>query len=289
MTDIRAGGRRRPPHAEHTYIDVGCHRLRVEVTGSGPPLLLVMGLGGNIEMWQPLRDALPDRQIITFDTPGTGGSSTPPLPLSIPQHAAVASRLLGILGYDAVDVLGVSWGGVVAQTLAITKPRRVRRLVLASTVAGAMGWPGRPSVLRKMMTPRRYYSRAYFEEIAPKIYGGRARRDPTSLHGEAQMRLARPPSWRGYFGQVLAISTFTTLPLLPRIQAPTLVISGDDDPLVPLVNARILAALIPRATLHIVRGGGHLILFDTTDEVAGVLEPFLARDAVRPADLTAAG
>ena len=169
----------------------------------------------------------------------------------------------------------MSWGGVVAQTLAITKPRRVRRLVLASTVTGAMGWPGRPSVLRKMMTPRRYYSRAYFEEVAPKIYGGRARRDPASLQSEAQMRLARPPSWRGYFGQVLAISTFTTLPWLPRIQAPTLVISGDDDPLVPLMNARILAALIPNATLHVVRGGGHLILFDTTEEVSGVIEAFL--------------
>jgi poly(3-hydroxyalkanoate) depolymerase len=276
MTDIRAGGRRWPPHTGHTYVDVGRHRLRVDITGSGPPLLLVMGLGGNLEMWQPLRDALPNRELITFDSPGTGGSSTPSLPLSIPHHAAVAARLLRTLGYGNVDVLGVSWGGVVAQTLAITKPARVRRLVLASTVAGAVGWPGRPSVLRKMMTPRRYYSRAYFDAVAPKIYGGRARRDPASLHGEAQTRLARPPSWRGYFGQVLAISTFTTLPLLHRIQAPTLVVSGDDDPLVPLVNARLLASLIPNATLHVVRGGGHLILFDSAEEVAGVIEPFLA-------------
>ena len=147
--------------------------------------------------------------------------------------------------------------------------------MLASTVAGAMGWPARPSVLRKMLTPRRYYSREYFEAVAPKIYGGRARRDPASLQGELQIRLARPPSWRGYFGQVLAISTFTTVPLLHRIQAPTLVVSGDDDPLVPLVNARLLASLIPKASLHVVRGGGHLILFDSADEVAGVIEPFL--------------
>ncbi len=275
MTDIETGGRSSTRDG-YTYVDIGCHRLRVDITGSGPPLLLVMGLGGNLEMWEPLREALPGREIITFDTPGTGGSSTPALPMSIPQHAALAARLLRALGYDTVDVLGVSWGGVVAQQLAIARPQRVRRLVLASTVTGAMGWPGRPAVLRRMMTPRRYYSRSYFEAVAPTIYGGRARRDPAYLRGEAQTRLARPPSWRGYFGQVLAISTFTTAPLLHRIQAPTLVLSGDDDPLVPLVNARLLTALIPKATLHVVRDGGHLVLFDTTDEVGSVIETFLS-------------
>jgi len=277
MTDIHPGTGRRAQHADHTYVDVGCHRLRVDVAGSGPPLLLLMGLGGNLEMWQPLRDALPGRELITFDNPGTGGSSTPPFPLSIPQHAAVAARALQVLGYDCVDVLGVSWGGVVAQQLAIARPQRVRRLVLASTVAGAMAWPGRPSVLRRMMTPRRYYSREYFERVAPHIYGGRARREPASLQHEAQVRLARPPSLRGYFGQILAISTFTTAPLLHRIQAPTLVLTGDDDPLVPLVNARLLAALIPDATLHVVAGGGHLVLFDSTDEVGTVIDTFLGR------------
>jgi len=275
MTDIQADGRRSSALGEHTYVDVGCHRLRVDISGSGPPLLLVMGLGGNLEMWEPLREALPGRELITFDSPGTGGSNTPSLPMSIPQHAAVAARLLRTLGYGAVDVLGVSWGGVVAQQLAIAWPHRVRRLVLASTMAGVTGWPARPAVLRRMITPRRYYSRSYFEAVAPTIYGGRARRDPAYLQTEAQMRLARPPSWRGYFGQVLAISTFTTAPLLHRIQAPTLVVSGDDDPLVPLVNARLLAALIPRATLHVVRDGGHLILFDSTDEVGTVIETFL--------------
>ena len=112
--------------------------------------------------------------------------------------------------------------------------------------------------------------------MAPIIYGGRARREPSSLHGETQHRLARPPSWRGYVGQVLAISTFSTVPLLHRVKAPTLVVSGDDDPLVPLVNARLLTALIPDARLHVVRGGGHLILFDTADEVGAAIEDFLS-------------
>src|SRR3954469_10345167 len=146
MTALPTGAGRSSVPAEHTYVDVGCHRLRVHVSGTGSPLLLVMGLGGNLEMWQPLRDALPDLQLISFDTPGTGGSSTPSLPMSIPQHAALAARLLATLGYETVDVLGVSWGGVVAQQLAIAHRQRVRRLVLACTMAGATGWPARPSV-----------------------------------------------------------------------------------------------------------------------------------------------
>src|SRR4051812_48544589 len=223
MTEMEAGPGRPSAPGEHTYVGIGRHRVRVHVTGTGPPLLLVMGLGGNLEMWQPLRDALPGRQLISFDTPGTGGSSTPPLPMSIPQHAYVAVGLLRHLGLDRVDVLGVSWGGVVAQQLAIAYRQRVGHLVLASTMAGATGWPARPSVLRHMMTPRRYYSRSYLEQVAPIIYGGRARREPSSRHGEAQHRLARPPSWRGYVGQVLAVTTFPTAPLLHQIKAPTLV------------------------------------------------------------------
>jgi poly(3-hydroxyalkanoate) depolymerase len=274
MTDLSPGGTESTP-IEHTYQRVGPYRVRVDIAGNGPPLLLIMGLGGNLEMWRPLRAMLPDRQLIAFDTPGTGGSSTPRIPLSIPDHAALASRLLRQLGYDRVDVLGVSWGGVVAQQLAITRRRRVRRLILASTVPGVMSVPGRPSVLSRMLTPMRYYSQSYFEKVAPTLYGGRVRRDPAYLKTETPLRLARPPSLRGYLGQILAISTFTTLPFLYRIKAPTLIVSGDDDPLVPVTNARVMAALIPDARLHIVQGGGHLVLFDTPDEVGAVLNSFL--------------
>ena len=189
------------------------------------------------------------------------------------SHAYAASEKLGALRY-----LGVSWGGVVAQQLAIGRPKRVRRLVLASTVSGVLSVPGRPAVLRHMLTPRRYYSRAYLESIAPTIYGGRARTDPNYLSQEAQVRLARPPSVRGYVGQMLAISTFTTLPNLHRIQAPTLVITGDDDPLVPIVNARVLARRIPGAVLHVVRDAGHLMLLDSVETVAPVLDAFLGND-----------
>src|SRR5262249_55746112 len=140
---------------------------------------------------------------------------------------------------------------------------------------GGRGVRGGSGAVSRRLPPGRYFSRSGCEEVAPRIYGGRARRDPAYLKTETPLRLARPPSLRGYFGQILAISTFTTLPFLHRIKAPTLIVSGDDDPLVPVTNARGMAGLIPDARLHIVRGGGHLVLFDSPDEVGAVLSSFL--------------
>src|SRR5262249_26768983 len=160
------------------------HRVRVDIAGNGPPLLLIMGLGGNLEMWRPLRALLPERQLIAFDTPGTGGASTPSIPPSIPDHAPLARRPPRPPGPRRRRVLGVSWGSVVAQQFAISRRHRVRRLILASTVPGVMSVPGRPWVLSRMLTPMRYYSQSYFEKVAPTIYGGRARRDPAYLKTE---------------------------------------------------------------------------------------------------------
>jgi len=169
----------------------------------------------------------------------------------------------------------VSWGGALAQQLAISHPGCVRRLVLAATVPGVGGVPGRPSALRVLATPRRYYSPSYLQSVAPTLYGGRIRREPELLRQQAGARLDRPPSLRGYLGQLFAIMTFTSLPFLRRISAPTLVLVGDDDPIVPLLNARILQRGIPDARLHIVPGGGHLLILESAEEVGPVIAEFL--------------
>lgn len=263
-------------------VPVGPHRLRVDVRGEPggrPPLLLVMGLGGNLEMWQPLREALTaygDRQTIAFDGPGTGGSSTPTRPLRMRGLARVATGLLDALGVAGpVDVLGVSLGGAIAQQIALSSPERVRRLVLCATMPGVGGVPGDPRALRILATPRRYFDRAYLERVAATLYGGRIRREPDLFRQQAHARLSRPPSLRGYAYQLWAVSGWTSLPFLRRIQAETLVLAGDDDPIVPLTNGRILAARIPRARLSVVEGGGHLFLLDSTDVVAPRIAGFL--------------
>ena len=234
-----------------------------------------MGIGGNAEMWEPLRRCLPNRRLIAFDVPGTGGSSTPWIPMTMIEIAGIAHAVLRHVGVDRTDILGVSWGGVLAQIFAIRSRSAVRRLVLAATSVGVGSVLGRPSALWILATPRRYYSQQYFYKVAPTLYGGRIRSEPEVYAQQATARLARPPSLRGYFGQVFAIATTSSLPCASRITSPTLVITGSDDPLVPAINSRMLHRLIPNATLHVVDGGGHLFLLDSADQVAPVIESFL--------------
>ena len=254
-------------------------RLRVAVRGSGAPLLLLMGIGGNLDMWTPLAEALPGRTIrtIAVDAPGTGGSTAYRMPRRMPGLARTMERMLDTLGYDRVDVLGVSFGGVLAQQLAHRYPERVRRLVLAATGPGLGGVPGSPRVLWRMATPRRYRQPDYFRQIAGELYGGAARHRPDAvLHGSLA-RFAHPPSAAGYLAQLYAIAGWSSLPWLRRLAAPTLVLHGDDDPIVPLPNGRLLARLIPAATLHVVPGGGHLFLLERPAEMAAVITEFLRR------------
>jgi len=250
-------------------------RLRVTVRGSGQPLLLVMGIGGSIEMWQPLVDALPGFQTIAFDAPGSGESDRPSRPLRMSGLARITDAMLAALGYRQVDVLGVSYGGAIAQQLAYQHPDRVRRLVLAATTCGLGAVPGNPLALLLLATPLRYYSPAFFEAVAPRLYGGATGRRPELAERQAVARLLRAPSLGGYVLQLSAIVGWSSQRFLHRIQQPTLVMTGDDDPIIPVVNGRILAGRIPAARLHLVRGGGHLFLLDQAAESAAVIGQFL--------------
>jgi poly(3-hydroxyoctanoate) depolymerase len=260
------------------FVDVDGIRLRTSVRGCGPPLLLVTGLGASLDMARPFEQELTARgvQTVTFDAPGIGESTVYTLPRRMPGIARTIEAMLDALGYDRVDVLGVSLGGVVAQQLAHQAPRRVRRLVLAATGPGLGGAPGSPRVLLALATPRRYYKPDYYRRIAGRIYGGQARRDPDALLHGSPARFVERPSVRGYLGQMYAIAGWTSLPWLHRLRQPTLVMAGDDDPIVPLLNGRILVRRIPDARLHVVDGGGHLFLLERPAEMAALVTGFLA-------------
>ncbi|MHB8690828.1 MAG: alpha/beta fold hydrolase [Solirubrobacteraceae bacterium] len=255
-------------------------RLRIATTGDGPPLLLLMGIGGNLEMWKPLARQLPGRRLIAFDAPGTGESSIGRL-RRMHGLADLAVELLDALALDAVDVLGYSFGGALAQELAHRHATRVQRLILGATMCGLGGIPARPDVYLHMSHPLRYRSPRYLRWVSPHIYGGRARRPQPASAGNDGMaaRLARPPSTLGYLSQLVAISGWSSLPWLPSLRMPVLILAGDDDPIIPLVNARILNWRIPSARLHVVQGGGHLFLLDQTEDVIAAIESFLDEDA----------
>ena len=259
-----------------TFVRVDGHLLRVSIRGEGRPLLLVMGLGGNIEMWDPLERALNARgiQTIAYDASGMGDSPARLVPFRMAGLARQAAHLLGTLGFPAADVLGVSFGGAVAQALAHVNPERVRRLVLASTTCG-VGVPGHPVALALLATPLRYYSPTFLRLTANALDGPTTNGDGARFREQMHARQARPPTLWGYMSQLAAAAGWTSLPWLHRLRAPTLVLSGGADRIVAPVNARILAARIPGARLEVVPGAGHLLLMDHGEHCAQSIGEFL--------------
>ncbi len=157
--------------------------------------------------------------------------------------------------------------------MAFQFPRFVRRLVLVSTGTGSVMVPGRLRVLAKMATTRRFNDPYYAAAIIGDIYGGTAR-----THPDRVLRVMgddmRPASRIGYLHQLLAGAGWTSLPWLPFIRQQTLILAGDDDPIVPAINARIMFRLLPHATLHIYRGG-HVALVTDTEQLAPLVTTFL--------------
>jgi len=257
------------------------HDVRVAVrpgTAPGPPLVLCNGIGASLDLLQPFVDETDPRiEVVRFDVPGVGGSPMPKLPYNFALLACFVGRLLDRLGYDRFDALGISWGGGLAQQLAFQFPRRCRRLVLVSTGTGMLMVPARVSVLNKMLTPRRYRDPAYAKAIAAELYGGRMRRQPGEVRHVAYEQERLGPG-TGYFLQLLAGVGWSSLPALPIIRQPTLILAGNDDPLIPLVNARIMRALIRDATLEVF-DDGHLGLLTAADELGPLVSRFLTLPA----------
>ncbi len=262
------------------YVTAGGFRLRVTEAGDGPPVLLIMGLGGAIETWAPLRRRLSGHRLIMVDHPGMGLSSVPIFPIPMSAIARLYVDVLDQLGYDRVDVMGYSFGGAVAQQLAYQHPDRVGRLILMATAYGWGSVPGTPAALAAAGMPLRLYSDTFRELVAPYLYPGRVGRRPGLLTNELHpTRGSRRASLRGVACQIFAYSMWSSLFWLHTIRHPTLVMGGEEDPLAPVQNSHIIAARMPNASLHVARRGGHLFPFDTADETAAVIRRFLRRES----------
>jgi poly(3-hydroxyalkanoate) depolymerase len=250
-------------------------RRRLRNKPAGTPLLLINGIGASLELLQPFVDELdPALEVIRFDAPGVGGSPLPAAPYRFTGLCRLISQLLAELGHDSADVLGISWGGAVAQHFAAFQRSHCRKLVLVSTATGMIMVPAAPSVLARMATPRRYTNPDYLASVAGELYGGSARTDP-ALVTAAMNAHNRVGSARGYLYQLGAGLGWTSVPFLPLLRQPTLVMSGDDDPIIPLANARLMRKLIPDAQLHVFHGG-HLGLVTEAPQLAPVVSQFLA-------------
>lgn len=245
-------------------------RWRLDQPSEHPPLLFFNGIGANIEAVAPLAEALTERGFIMFDMPGTGESPDPVLPYNPFTMSLTALSLIERFGLDRVDVMGMSWGGAMAQHFALQHGRHVRRVVLAATSPGLMMIPGDPAMLAQMADP---YS---------AINGMLMREYLTALDKADESKLARnsignitPPTPTGYFYQLMALAGWTSLPALPFMDKPVLVMMGENDPIVPLSNGQLLASAIPGARLEVFEDAGHLFLMTHPKRSVQMLREFL--------------
>lgn len=258
-------------------VSVGGHRLRLSVRGRGRPLLILNGIGGRLGLLDPLRDQLPDFQTIVFDAPGIGGSPQPGMfsrrLFRLRHYADLAKEVLLHLGLTRdVSVMGISLGGGIAQELANRAPSLVHSLVLASTTSVPVVLTT-PSAYMAFFDPRRNMSRAAFLRSAPALYGGPIRRRP-----ELAARLLphfEPICSRGRLRQQFAAFMWSSLTFAHRIRQPALILTGDDDPLIPAYNSRILHALLPDARIEIFPGEGHLFVATSPEKSADAVRRFL--------------
>ncbi|MFA9200159.1 MAG: alpha/beta fold hydrolase [Cypionkella sp.] len=265
--------------ADVRLMHVGGRTLRVaswrlDMPSDHLPLLFFNGIGANIEAVAPLAEALDDRAFVIFDMPGVGGSPEPVVPYNPFTMCWTAAQLLAGLGLGQVDVMGVSWGGAMAQHFALQHPKRVGRLILCATSAGMLMVPGKLSALSKMADPRRYVDAAFMQKHFRTLYGDGLGKSPDRVAHVARLT---PPTRRGYMYQLVAMLGWTSAPALPFLRKPTLIMMGDEDAIVPLANGRILHSLIPGSELEIFEGGGHLFLLSHREQSVSCIRAFLDR------------
>jgi poly(3-hydroxyoctanoate) depolymerase len=265
-------------------------RLFVREWGEGAPVLLINGLGANVDMWGPAQEQLArTARTIAFDAPGMGRSRTSPVVLPHPALAAMICRLLDALEVDWCDVVGYSFGGTVAQQLARQAPDRVRRVALVGT---SCGWGSVPATARAMAlisTPLRYYSRQVLEQTNHLLDSESSDRESETWRSQAEARLRYPPSLTGYSQQLIAGATWSSLHWVSTLRAPTLVLAGGQDQIVPPAQGALLSHLLFDSRLHLVPDEGHLMLFDPDSQAHDLLADFFSTPSLNDSEAWLSG
>ena len=270
--------------AAERYLMIDEHKVRVYVReadnkqNDSLPLLVCNGLGMSIETILPFSELLTDRTVIHFDVPAVGKSSLPETPLTLGKYADISIKVIEELGFDEVDLIGISWGGTLAQEITRKFPDKINKLILAVTSAGScVTVPGPIHVMMELAFPLRYFNRFYSDYISGQIYGGEVKSSP-ALANEHDRRNIEP-SINGYYSQLMSSRSWASLPWLHTVKHETLVIAGKDDPIIPSVNQKILVSLLPNATLHVINCG-HLLMVTKAKEVSTLVKEFLQETSV---------
>lgn len=253
--------------------------LRVQVRPGDPavpPLLMCNGIGTSLEALQSLVDALDERiGVVRFDVPGVGGSANPARPYRMSGLAQTIHQLCLQLGYKQMDVFGISWGGGLAQQFAHQYPHFCRRLVLACTGTGMTMVPGQPRVLGQLLSGSRHRDAAKAAAIAPMLYGGSMRERPDQAR-DVFGNIAHGVSRVGYTNQLLAMVGWTSLRWLSNVRQPTLLLFGDDDPIIRPINGQMIHWRMPNSTL-VMYPGGHVDVIVEAHKYAPIIGDFLLK------------
>jgi pimeloyl-ACP methyl ester carboxylesterase len=270
-------------------VDRGRHTIHYESLGdpSKPPVLLIMGLAVSSRAWDRLPHFLArDFHVLYFDNLGTGRSARRGFAYRMRDLAADATAVIEAAGLRSAHVFGVSMGGMIAQELAIRHPERVRSLALGCTFASwRKGTP--PSLGTKLDLVLLNLGFASPARISRVLFS--AEWHSENPEGAVRwFRRAERTALRFATAQVLAVARHHALDRLERIRAPTLVLTGSADKLVPPANSEVLARSIPGAKLHLIRGAGHVFPLEREEEtVRSLREHFLANE--RAPDMAASG
>jgi 3-oxoadipate enol-lactonase len=227
-------------------------------------------------MWFRILPSLATRhRVILFDNRGMGRSSVPPGPYSIPKMARDASAVLQSAGESSAHVIGASMGGMIAQELALKQPKSVRTLLLGCTThSGLFGrWPDFSCVPRRGASTRLDRERS----IVRLLYADSTPQD--RIEEDLHIRCGCKWSNKGFLNQFAGILMWSAYRRLPRIQAPTLVVHGDQDRLVPPENGQVVARRIPNARFELVKNAGHVMTTDQPEICSTLMLDFLARQA----------
>lgn len=254
----------------------GC-RIYWEESGAGDPLLLIMGLGYTSEMWHRTRPALAKHyRTIVFDNRGVGQSDAPAGPYAIAQMAEDAVAIMAAAGADRAHIYGISMGGMIAQELTLGHPERVRSLVLGCTMCGGRASiPAAPVVMQALMARATMSPEEGAEAMVPFIYSSSTPRE--RIEEDLAIRRRTFPRAEAYLAQVQGIMSWSCCDRLAQIQAPTLVLHGERDRLVPAGNGRMLAEKIRGAELTIFDKASHIYPTDEPEASNEATLAFLAR------------
>lgn len=251
---------------------VGEIELDYERSGSGPPLLLIMGMSGTALHWgEPFLEGLErDFEVIVYDHRGVGASSRLEGEVTIVEMAEDALGLLDALSIGSAHILGISMGGMVAQELALAHPERVRTLTLGCTYCGGGGSARTvPDVFRRVREARmsgdreRAVRAAWEGNVSPALV------DDADAYAEyVAIAYRRAVAVPVIVAQLTAIAGHDTSARLSELAMPTLVIHGTADQILPVQNGRLVASLIPGSRLEIFEGVGHLFFWERPDRSA---------------------